>query len=67
MAPPQVAKEYYENKDLYIFDEFNNNKTRRPVVNTLYDVVCAIRDDEIEHITTAWKCQGYDVIVEEGD
>lgn len=60
MAPPLVAKEYYESKDMYIFDEFNNQKRRRPVINTLYDVVCSIRDDEGEHITTLRKCQGYE-------
>jgi ubiquinol oxidase len=47
-APP-VAKEYYESYDLHIFDEFQTGVTfgsRRPLVNSLYDVFVNIRDDE---------------------
>lgn len=29
-----------------------NEGTRRPACGTLYDVFCAIRDDEVEHVKT---------------
>ena len=29
---------------------------RRPVINNLYDVFCAVRDDEKEHIMTMDAC-----------
>lgn len=60
LAAPKVAKEYYESPDLYVFDEFQTQRTkgsRRVVVNTLYDTVCAIRDDEAEHVYTMRQCQ----------
>jgi ubiquinol oxidase len=47
-APP-IAKEYYESSDLHIFDEFQTGVSfgsRRPVVESLYDVFVNIRDDE---------------------
>lgn len=51
---PQVAKEYYRDGDLYMFDEFQTGTchTRRPKIENLYDVFVAIRDDEAEHVKT---------------
>ncbi|MGF1498523.1 MAG: alternative oxidase [Elainellaceae cyanobacterium] len=58
-APP-VAIRYYRDGDLYMFDEFQTSQppeTRRPVIETLYDVFVAIRDDEMEHVKTMVACQ----------
>eukprot|EP00981_Chlorochromonas_danica_P005551 scaffold1129_cov164-Ochromonas_danica.AAC.16 len=66
LAAPKVAKEYYESPDLYVFDEFQTQRTRgsrRVVVNTLYDTVCAIRDDEAEHVYTMKQCQNPETIL----
>lgn len=53
---PQVAKEYYRDGDLYMFDEMHATKEitqlRRPKCDTLYDVFAAVRDDELEHVKT---------------
>ena len=52
---PQVAIDYYRDGDLYMFDEMHTTVTeerRRPKVDNLYDVFCAIRDDEMEHCKT---------------
>ncbi|GBG72755.1 hypothetical protein CBR_g12323 [Chara braunii] len=47
MLPPSpVAVNYYEGGDLYMFDEFQTSRlpnSRRPKVNSLYDVFCNIR------------------------
>mmetsp|Transcript_14276 Transcript_14276/g.19520 ORF Transcript_14276/g.19520 Transcript_14276/m.19520 type:complete len:575 (+) Transcript_14276:53-1777(+) len=44
-----------------------NNKDgklpRRPVVRSLYDVVCNIRDDEQEHVATMAQCQDPNVLL----
>lgn len=51
-----VAKEYYRDGDLYMFDEMHatakGKEIRRPKCDTLYDVFCNIRDDEMEHVKT---------------
>jgi len=51
---PSVAKEYYRDGDLYMFDEFQTGtcEPRRPKMVTLYDCFVAIRDDEAEHVKT---------------
>merc|ERR1711915_102787 len=51
---PEVAKEYYRDGDLYMFDEFQTDtcEPRRPKMVTLYDCFAAIRDDEAEHVKT---------------
>lgn len=57
---PEVAIAYYQNGDLYMFDEFQTShpsSLRRPEINNLYDVFVAIRDDEMEHIKTMVACQ----------
>jgi len=61
-APP-VALEYYQTGDLYLFDAFQTAhlpQERRPVINNLYDVFVAIRDDEREHVKTMVACQQAD-------
>ena len=63
LEAPSVAKEYYENVDLYIFDEFQTDVvpgSRRPEVNSLYDVFINIRDDEAAHVSTMNACQNPD-------
>lgn len=58
-APP-IALDYYRDGDLYLFDEFQTGHSpteRRPVINNLYDVFVAIRDDEAEHVKTMVACQ----------
>ena len=55
LPAPRVAVEYYVVGDLYLFDEFQTSRraySRRPVIRSLYDVFCAIRDDESEHVKT---------------
>ncbi|MEM9216741.1 MAG: alternative oxidase [Cyanobacteria bacterium P01_F01_bin.150] len=57
---PQIAVSYYRDGDLYMFDEFQTAQPpaeRRPIVDTLYDVFVAIRDDEMEHVKTMVACQ----------
>mmetsp|Transcript_33058 Transcript_33058/g.72811 ORF Transcript_33058/g.72811 Transcript_33058/m.72811 type:complete len:531 (+) Transcript_33058:108-1700(+) len=66
MEAPPVAKRYYEAADMYVFDEFQTARqkgSRRPVVNSLYDVVCNIRDDEGEHVLTMRACQDPEVVL----
>jgi ubiquinol oxidase len=59
LPAPAIAKQYYSGADMYMFDEFQVSegfvppeKRRRPVIESLYDVFCAIRDDEAEHVKT---------------
>ena len=52
---PEVARRYYETGELYLFDSFQTGVTgapRRPRLESLYDVFCAVRDDEREHALT---------------
>lgn len=60
-APP-VARQYYKDGDLYYFDKFQTGweeglPRRRPPCDSLLDVFCNIRDDELEHIKTMKACQ----------
>ena len=65
--PPAVARKYYAEGDLFLFDEFQTGdptaaasaraERRRPVVATLYDVFVNVRDDEAEHMKTMQFCQ----------
>lgn len=60
---PQVAIQYYCCGDLYLFDEFQTDRSpedRRPKIENLFDVFVAIRDDEMEHIKTMIACQRND-------
>jgi hypothetical protein len=58
----EVAKEYYRDGDLYMFDAMHATtkmtEIRRPKRDTLYDVFSNIRDDEMEHVKTmAMLCE----------
>jgi hypothetical protein len=77
MEAPLVAKQYYEAADMYVFDEFQTSRARpstdtdkgplplrRPVINSLYDVVVNIRDDEKEHVATMAACQDPSALVQ---
>jgi ubiquinol oxidase len=59
---PAVARRYYETGDLYLFDSFQTNverpTPRRPQLESLYDVFCAVRDDEREHALTMTAFEG---------
>lgn len=58
MKPPRAAIEYYREGDMYMFDEFQTEcELRRPVVDNLYDVFVAIREDEAAHVKTMEKLQ----------
>lgn len=58
LPPPQVAIDYYVDGDMYMFDEFQTEcEMRRPVIENLYDVFVAIRDDEEAHVKTMVKLQ----------
>jgi ubiquinol oxidase len=71
LPAPQVAIDYYEKGNLFLFDAFQNNvfdaemsgsrvdstETRRPVISNLYDVFFNIRADEGEHSATMGRLQ----------
>jgi len=60
LPAPEVAVKYYTEGDLYLFDEFQTDRTpntRRPKVENLYDVFYNIREDEAEHCKTMLACQ----------
>ncbi|MBW4577133.1 MAG: hypothetical protein KME08_17800 [Aphanothece sp. CMT-3BRIN-NPC111] len=60
---PEIAITYYQDGDLYMFDEFQTTQRpaeRRPKIDNLYDVFVAIRNDEMEHIKTMQVCQKAD-------
>jgi len=53
LPAPQAAINYYVDGDMYMFDEFQTDcEIRRPVIENLYDVFVAIRDDEAAHVNT---------------
>jgi len=77
---PEVARKYYRDGDLYLFDEMHtctrsgsmsiqgddsaSPPFRRPKVDTLYDVFVAIREDEKEHVRTMEYLQRKDADIE---
>jgi hypothetical protein len=66
MEAPRIAKEYYENVDMYVFDEFQTSRvkgSRRPKIETLYDVFQNIWEDEAAHVATMAACQDPDVVI----
>ncbi|KAJ7566239.1 hypothetical protein O6H91_02G093600 [Diphasiastrum complanatum] len=66
LPPSPVAVAYYESEDLYMYDEFQTSRlpeTRRPKINSLYDVFSAICGDELEHVKTMAACQRMDAVV----
>lgn len=67
MPVPQCARDYWEGPDKYDFDEFQSQRvkgSRRPVLRSLYDVFCTIRDDEFEHVQTMRACQDEQTVVQ---
>lgn len=65
LPPPAIATSYYT-QDLYLYDEMQTTRkqgTRRPRIQNLHDVFCAIRDDEKEHVATMSACQDPEVLV----
>mmetsp|Transcript_5034 Transcript_5034/g.7274 ORF Transcript_5034/g.7274 Transcript_5034/m.7274 type:complete len:408 (-) Transcript_5034:122-1345(-) len=62
LPPPAVAKSYYTDGDLYLFDDFQVSRcpgSRRPPCDTLLDVFSNIAQDEGEHVRTMKACQDY--------
>jgi ubiquinol oxidase len=66
---PPIARKYYVDDNPFLFDLFctvkdkddqGNFSTRRPVLNTLYDVFVNVRDDEKEHWKTLCNLVQYD-------
>ena len=60
LPAPNIAVQYYRDGDLYMFDEFQTTHLptdRRPLIDSLYDVFVAIREDEMEHVKTMVACQ----------
>jgi ubiquinol oxidase len=67
LPAPQIALDYYGTTDQYMFDAFQSSivlsadpssgPRRRPVIESLYDVFVAIRDDEAEHAATMEKLE----------
>lgn len=65
LPAPAVAVRYFTT-DLYLYDEFQSSKesgSRRPRIDTLYDVFATIRDDEAEHVSTMATCQDEQVLL----
>mmetsp|Transcript_28793 Transcript_28793/g.112244 ORF Transcript_28793/g.112244 Transcript_28793/m.112244 type:complete len:368 (-) Transcript_28793:167-1270(-) len=59
---PDIAKQYYERGDLYMFDVFQTESplgSRRPTCDNLYDVFVNIWGDEKEHVKTMEACSDY--------
>ncbi|KAJ8906562.1 hypothetical protein NDN08_003055 [Rhodosorus marinus] len=59
---PDIAKQYYERGDLYMFDVFQTESplgSRRPNCDNLYDVFVNIWGDEKEHVKTMEACSDY--------
>lgn len=61
LPPPAVARSYYVEGDLYMFDDFQLKPpgSRRPPCDTLLDVFMNICEDEGEHVKTMRACQEY--------
>mmetsp|Transcript_5969 Transcript_5969/g.9273 ORF Transcript_5969/g.9273 Transcript_5969/m.9273 type:complete len:342 (-) Transcript_5969:117-1142(-) len=67
LPAPGIAIQYWMGGDMYLYDEFQTERRlgdeRRPNITNLYDVICAIRDDEAEHVATMAACQKKGTIV----
>ena len=62
LPPPLVAKRYYRDGDLYLFDDFQSGRapgSRRPPCDSLLDVFENIAIDEAQHVKTMAACQDY--------
>ena len=69
MPAPAIAKKYYIDDNPFMFDQFctvkNKNddgtfSSRRPKLESLYDVFVNVRDDEKEHWKTLCNLVQYD-------
>mmetsp|Transcript_1215 Transcript_1215/g.3377 ORF Transcript_1215/g.3377 Transcript_1215/m.3377 type:complete len:307 (+) Transcript_1215:60-980(+) len=69
MEVPQIARDYYEKEDPFMFDLFCTVKEpgeqgrfsdRRPKLESLYDVFTNVRNDEKEHWKTLCNLVQYD-------
>jgi len=69
MEVPAIAKKYYIDDNPYLFDQFctvknkdedGNFSSRRPKLDSLYDVFVNVRDDEKEHWKTLCNLVQYD-------
>jgi len=61
LPAPDVAVDYYQKGDLYMFDGFQQRPpgSRRPPCDSLLDVFKNICEDEGEHVKTMRACQEY--------
>jgi len=71
---PAIARQYYEEDNPYLFDKFctvkdgsDDYSTRRPKLETLYDVFVNVRDDEKEHWKTLCNLVQYDSMEGQGN
>ncbi|GAB5353415.1 hypothetical protein AAMO2058_000034300 [Amorphochlora amoebiformis] len=68
LPAPAIAIQYYMGGDMYLYDEFQSERDigdeRRPEISNLHDVICAIRDDEAEHVNTMAACQNDKAVVQ---
>ena len=74
MPVPDIAREYYQKQDPYLFDKFCTVKDgtdemskRRPELNNLYDVFVNVRDDEKEHWKTLCNLVQFDSMEGQGN
>jgi len=70
---PDIARQYYEEQDPYLFDKFCTVKDgsgdasqRRPKLESLYDVFVNVRDDEKEHWKTLCNLVQFDSMEGQG-
>ena len=62
LPAPTVARSYYTDGDLYLFDDFQVSRppgSRRPPCDSLLDVFVNIANDEGEHVKTMHACVEY--------
>jgi len=72
---PDIAREYYERQNPYLFDKFCTVKdgtgedfsARRPKLESLYDVFTNVRDDEKEHWKTLCNLVQFDSMEGQGN
>merc|ERR1711998_601694 len=71
---PDIAKKYYQDDNPYLFDKFCTVKdgsadysSRRPQLDSLYDVFVNVRDDEREHWKTLCNLVQFDSMEGKGN
>jgi len=76
MPVPDIAREYYERENPFLFDTFCTVKepdtepfalANRPKLESLYDVFVNVRNDEREHWKTLCNLVQYDDMIGTGD